>query len=97
MSSTTEADLLPEVPPAALTPWDPWLVETAEAEAGRLASAAAWVALRRRPRLMRAIAESHQPEVPSFDWEPWRAERKSLVIKLHTERIEAAKAKTKAA
>ena len=36
-------------------------------------------------------------EVAPFDWEPWRAERKSLVIKLHTERIEAAKAKTKAA
>lgn len=76
--------------------WDPWLVEAPEAEAGRLASASAWVALRRRPRLMRAIAESHQPEVPPFDWAAWRAERKSLVIDLHQQRIKAAQAETAA-
>lgn len=55
--------------------------ETPEAEAGRLASARTWVALRRRPRLMRAIAEAHQPPVEPFDWQAWRDRTKAVVAK----------------
>lgn len=60
--------------------------ETLEAEGGRLASARTWVALRRRPRLMRAIAEAQRPAVEPFDWGAWRDRTKAVVAKHHQDR-----------
>lgn len=81
--SSTEAETL-------LGVWDPALVEAPEAEAGRLATAVTWVALRRRPKLMRLIAEARQPEVAPFEWEPWRVDCKEFVTATISARTKAA-------